>query len=167
MLISNLLGPESIRLDVQASSKQRLLEIISELLARNSTDLSESQILAGLCERELLGSTGLGKGIAIPHARVSGRGSIQACFIRLKDPLPFDSTDGEPVDLLFAMAVPENGTEDHLQLLGHIAELFSNQELPKALRKAGDPGALLQLLTDTQPGRRLVCRPAGRAGARH
>jgi PTS system nitrogen regulatory IIA component len=167
MLISNLLGPESIRLDVQASSKQRLLEIISELLARNSTALSGSQILAGLCERELLGSTGLGKGIAIPHARVSGNGSIQACFIRLKDPLPFDSTDGEPVDLLFAMAVPENHTEEHLTLLGHIAELFSNPELLRALREAADPSTVLQLLTDNQPGSRPVCRPAGRAGARH
>jgi nitrogen PTS system EIIA component len=165
MLINDLLGPENIRLDVQASGKQQVLEIISELLARNNTALSAHEILESLCERERLCSTGLGKGVAVPHGRVSGNGSIQACFIRLKNPLPFDSTDGEPVDLLFAMAVPENGTEDHLKLLGHIAELFSNPELAGALREAGDPSTLLQLLTDNQPGSRPVCRPAGRTGA--
>lgn len=167
MLISDLLGPENIRLDVQASSKQQLLEIISELLARDNTALSANEILESLCERERLCSTGLGRGVAVPHGRVSGNGSIQACFIRLKDPLPFDSTDSEPVDLLFALAVPENSTEDHLKLLGQIAELFSNPELPRALREAGDPSTLLQLLTGNQPGSRPVCRPAGRAGARH
>jgi PTS system nitrogen regulatory IIA component len=165
MLISDLLGPENIRLDVQASNKQRLLEIISELLARKNVALSAHEILESLCERERLCSTGLGRGVAVPHGRVSGNGSIQACFIRLKDPLPFDSRDGEPVDLLFAMAVPENGAEDHLKLLGHIAELFSNPELPRALREASDPSTLLQLLADNQPGSRLVCHPAGRAGA--
>jgi PTS system nitrogen regulatory IIA component len=161
MLISDLLSPENIHLDVQASNKQRLLEIISELLARNGTALSAREILESLRERERLCSTGLGKGVAVPHGRISGNGSIQACFIRLKDPLPFDSTGGEPVDLLFAMVVPESSTEDHLKLLGHIAELFSNPELPRALREAGDPSTLLQLLTDNRPGSRPLCRPAG------
>jgi nitrogen PTS system EIIA component len=167
MLISDLLGPENIGLDVQAGSKQHLLDIISKLLARNNTALAANEILESLWERERLCSTGLGKGVAVPHGRVSGNGSIQACFIRLKDPLLFDSTDGEPVDLLFAMSVPENSTEDHLKLLANIAELYSNPELLRALREAVDPSTVLQLLTDNQPGSRPVCRPAGRAGARH
>jgi nitrogen PTS system EIIA component len=151
MLISDLLSKESIRFDVQSSSKKRLLEIISEQLARNSDDLSAREIFESLCARERLGSTGLGKGVAIPHGRVKGNRSIQASFIRLKKPLPFDSADGEPVDLLFAMTVPENCGEDHLKLLAQVAELFSDPQLLKALREADDSTTLLQLLSSNKP----------------
>jgi nitrogen PTS system EIIA component len=151
MLISDLLSKESIRFDVQSSSKKRLLEIISEQLARNSDDLSAREIFESLCARERLGSTGLGKGVAIPHGRVKGNRSIQASFIRLKKPLPFDSADGEPVDLLFAMTVPENCGEDHLKLLAQVAELFSDPQLLKALREADDSTTLLQLLSSSKP----------------
>ncbi|MGH8036053.1 MAG: PTS sugar transporter subunit IIA, partial [Lysobacterales bacterium] len=96
-----------------------------------------------------LGSTGLGKGVAIPHGRVKGNRSIHASFIRLKKPLAFDSADGEPVDLLFAMTVPENCNEDHLKLLAQIAELFSDPHLLKALREADTTNSLLKLLTST------------------
>ncbi len=151
MLISDLLNPESIRFDVHSSSKKRLLEIISEELARNSQDISAREIFESLCARERLGSTGLGKGVAIPHGRVKGNRAIQASFIRLKKPLPYDAVDGEPVDLLFAMAVPESCNEDHLKLLAHIAEIFSDPELLKALREADDSSTLLQLLANNKP----------------
>jgi len=150
MLISDLLSQERIRFDVHSSSKKKLLEIISEELARNSEDLSAREIFESLCARERLGSTGLGKGVAIPHGRVKGSHSIQASFIRLKKPLQFDSVDGEPVDLFFSMTVPENCSEDHLKLLAHIAELFSDPELLKALREADNPAKLLQLLSETR-----------------
>ena len=148
MLISDLLSPESIRCDVHSSSKKRLLEIISEELARNNEDLSAREIFESLCARERLGSTGLGKGVAIPHGRIKGNRPIRASFIRLKKPLPYDSLDGEPVDLLFAMTVPENCGEDHLKLLAHIAELFSDPELLQELRNAENPGSLLKLLSN-------------------
>ncbi len=151
MLISDLLSPESIRCDVHSSSKKRLLEIISEELARNNDDLSAREIFESLCARERLGSTGLGHGVAIPHGRVKGDRPIRASFIRLKKPLPFDSFDGEPVDLLFAMTVPENCGEDHLKLLAHIAELFSDPQLLAALREAESPSTLLRLLSG-KPG---------------
>ena len=151
MLISDLLNPESIRFDVHSSSKKRLLEIISEQLARNNDNLSSREIFESLCARERLGSTGLGKGVAIPHGRVKGNRSIQASFIRLKKPLPFDSIDGEPVDLLFAMTVPENCSEEHLKLLAQVAELFSDPQLLKALREAGDTTTLLELLSSSRP----------------
>lgn len=151
MLISDLLSPESIRFDVHSSSKKQLLEIISEQLARTSGELSAREIFESLCARERLGSTGLGKGVAIPHGRVKGNSTIQATFLRLKKPLPFDSADGEPVDLLFAMTVPENCSEDHLKLLAHVAELFSDPDLLKALREADSAGALLRLLSSA-PG---------------
>ena len=163
MLISDLIGPESVRLGVQTSSKKRLLEIISEQLASNNGDLSAREIFESLCARERLGSTGLGKGVAIPHGRVKGNRSIQASFIRLKNPLPFDSADGEPVDLLFAMTVPENSSEDHLKLLAHIAELFSDPDLLKALREADNSTTMLHLLSNNRTSR----KSAEKTGTRH
>lgn len=150
MLISDLLSPERIRFDVHSSSKKRLLELISRELARNSENLSEREIFESLCARERLGSTGLGKGVAIPHGRVKGSDTVQASFIRLKKPLPFDAVDGQPVDLLFAMTVPEQCNEDHLKLLAQVAELFSDPDLLNKLRQADDSGRLLQLLSSTE-----------------
>ncbi len=150
MLISDLLSPERIRCDVHSSSKKRLLEIISRELARNSDDLNQREVFESLCARERLGSTGLGKGVAIPHGRVKGSHDVQASFIRLKKPLPFDAIDGEPVDLLFAIAVPENCNEDHLKLLAQVAELFSDPDLLMQLRAAEGSGNLLKLLSSTK-----------------
>ncbi|MDX1557237.1 MAG: PTS IIA-like nitrogen regulatory protein PtsN [Xanthomonadales bacterium] len=150
MLISDLLSPERIQFDIHSSSKKRLLELISRELARNSEELSEREIFESLCARERLGSTGLGNGVAIPHGRVSGSETVQASFIRLKKPLPFDAVDGKPVDLLFAMTVPEQCNEDHLKLLAQVAELFSDSELLGKLRQAEDSGTLLQLLSSKE-----------------
>lgn len=147
MLISDLLSPEKIHCDIHSSSKKRLLEMISEELARNSDELSQREIFESLCARERLGSTGLGKGVAIPHGRVKSTRNVEASFIRLKKPLPFDAIDGEPVDLLFAMAVPQDCSEDHLKLLAQVAEMFSDQELLKELREAENSGRLLKLLS--------------------
>lgn len=149
MLISDLLSPERIRCDVHTSSKKRLLELISEELARNSDEFSKREIFESLCARERLGSTGLGKGVAIPHGRVKGTQHVEASFFRLTKPLSFDAADGEPVDLLFALAVPEECGEDHLKLLANIAELFSDPELLQQLRDADSSGKLLQLLSRT------------------
>jgi PTS system nitrogen regulatory IIA component len=147
MLISDLLSPEKIHCDVRSSSKKRLLELISEELARNSEDLSQREIFESLCARERLGSTGLGKGVAIPHGRVKGTQHVEASFIRLKKPLAFDAVDGEPVDLLFALAVPQDCSEDHLKLLAQVAELFSDPDLLEELRKAESSGRMLKLLS--------------------
>jgi len=150
MLISDLLSPERICCDVHSSSKKRLLELISIELARNSDQLSQREIFESLCARERLGSTGLGRGVAIPHGRVKGTSHVEASFFRLSKPLSFDAADGEPVDLLFALAVPEDCGQDHLKLLAHIAELFSDPELLEDLRSAENPGRLLQLLSSTR-----------------
>jgi len=147
MLISDLLNAERIRCDVQSSSKKRLLELISEELARDSDEFSKREIFESLCARERLGSTGLGKGVAIPHGRVKGSRHVQASFIRLRKPLPFDAADGEPVDLLFCLAVPEDCGEDHLKLLAQVAEMFSDPELLRELREAESSERLLQLLS--------------------
>jgi len=150
MLLSDLLSLERIRCDVHSSSKKRLLETISKELARNSDDLSQREIFESLCARERLGSTGLGDGVAIPHGRVKGSQDIEATFICLKIPIPFDAIDGKPVDLLFSMTVPESCNEEHLKLLAQVAEIFSDAKLLKELREAGSPSKLLKLLSSSQ-----------------
>jgi len=150
MLLSDLLSRERIRCQVHSNSKKHLLETISKELARNSDVLSQREIFESLCARERLGSTGLGRGVAIPHGRVKGSRDIEATFICLKKPIPFDAIDGIPVDLLFAMTVPESCNEDHLKLLAQVAELFSDPDLLKELREAHSPGKLLQLLSSSR-----------------
>ena len=149
MLIHDLLSPERISFGVHAGSKKRLLELISEKLAANSDQLKPRDVFESLIARERLGSTGLGSGVAIPHGRISGIRHVEAAFLRLAKPMPFDAADGEPVDLLFALAVPEDCGEDHLKLLAHIAELFSEPGFLDQLRATETPAQLLKLLSGT------------------
>ena len=151
MNLSDLLTPERVLPLVHISSKKRLLELISKALVKNDETLNSREVFESLCARERLGSTGLGNGVAIPHGRVNGSSTVQAVFIRLSKPLAFDAIDGKPVDLLFALAVPENCTSDHLKLLSHIAERFSDIELLAKLRAAENASELIDLLSDKQP----------------
>ncbi|MEM1413218.1 MAG: PTS IIA-like nitrogen regulatory protein PtsN [Pseudomonadota bacterium] len=150
MLVDDLISAESVLPQVRTSSKKRLLEVISRALAKEDESLNAREVFESLCARERLGSTGLGKGVAIPHGRVSGSSRVQAVFIRLAKPLAFDASDGQPVDLLFALAVPEHCTTDHLKLLAEIAEKFSDDELLRQLREAGDANELVELLSQTR-----------------
>ena len=149
MLIHDLLSPERISFDVHAGSKQRLLELVSEKLAENSDELEQREVFESLVARERMGSTGLGKGVAIPHGRVKGIQHVEAAFLRLAKPLDFEAADGEAVDVLFALAVPEECGEDHLKLLAHIAELFSEPGFLERLRATNTTGELLRLLSGT------------------
>ena len=150
MLVSDLLSPERVLPDVRTSSKKRLLELISNALVKNDDTLNQREVFESLCAREHLGSTGLGNGVAIPHGRVHSSSAVQAVFVRLTKPLAFDAVDGKPVDLLFALAVPEKCTGDHLRLLAQIADRFSDADLLDRLRNAGDVSELVQLLSNTQ-----------------
>ena len=150
MLLSDLLSIDRVMPDVRANSKKRLLEVISEELVRNDESLNGREIFESLCARERLGSTGLGNGVAIPHGRVSHNPTVQAIFVKLSKPLPYDSQDGKPVDLLFAMVVPENCTSEHLKLLSQVAEKFSDPELLSKVRNAKEPAEMLELLSGTQ-----------------
>ena len=149
MLIHDLLSPERISFDVHAGSKKRLLELVSEKLAANSDQLGQREIFESLIARERLGSTALGKGVAIPHGRVKGILHVEAAYLQLAKPMPFEAADGEPVDILFALAVPEDCGEDHLKLLAHIAELFSEPGFLEELRDTRTSGQLLKLLSGT------------------
>jgi len=150
MLDSDLLSPGRILAGVKISSKKRLLELISETLANKNKQLNSREIFESLCAREHLGSTALGNGVAIPHGRINGIEGVEALFLQLKKPLPFDADDGQPVDLIFALAVPKLCTKDHSKLLSGIAERFSDPELVEQLRNASDANELRQMLSSSR-----------------
>lgn len=150
MLDSDLLSPGRIYASVRISSKKRLLELISVTLAKKNNSLSSREIFEALCAREHLGSTALGNGIAIPHGRIDNTDAVEALFLRLDKPLPFDSDDGKPIDLLFALVIPRESTEDHARLLTNIAQRFSDAALLEQIRAAGDATEIWHLLSNSQ-----------------
>lgn len=149
MLDSDLLSPGRILAGVRINSRKRLLELISETLANKNKELNSREIFESLCAREQLGSTALGGGVAIPHGRITGTRDVEALFLQLIKPLPYDADDGKPVDLIFALAVPKHCTEDHSKLLSSIAERFSDPELLEHLRAATDANEIWQLLSNS------------------
>jgi len=149
MLDSDLLSPGRVFAGVIINSKKRLLQLISNTLAKKNRDLSSREIFESLCAREHLGSTALGNGVAIPHGRVSNLEGVEVLFLQLRNPLPFETGDGPPVDLVFALAVPEDCTEDHSKLLSSIADRFAEPELLEKLRGAKDANELWQLLSSS------------------
>ncbi len=150
MLDSDLLSPGRILAGVRINSKKRLLELISVTLAKKNKDLSSREIFESLCAREHLGSTALGNGVAIPHGRIKNTEAAEALFIQLVKPLPFDADDGQPVDLIFALIVPEHCTEDHSKLLSNIADRFGDPVLQEQLRNSADANAIFHLLSTTR-----------------
>jgi PTS system nitrogen regulatory IIA component len=134
MKLSEILAPNCIRLDADATSKKRVLESASQLIADTDEDLSPRQVFECLFAREKLGSTGLGHGVAIPHGRLAGLDKTIGVFLKLPKGVDFDAPDNEPVDLVFALLVPEESTDEHLQVLAKIAAYFNSQGSRDALR---------------------------------
>lgn len=154
MQLVDILDSDRITLDASISSKKSLLEKAAELLASSSDAADQRAIFDGLCQRERLGSTGLGHGVAIPHCRVEQSG-VSGAFIRLRRPIDFDSPDSEKVDLFFALAVPSQCSETHLRLLASIAELFSDPQRRDDFRAVELEADLIGLLNEesTEAGR--------------
>lgn len=146
MLLADLLSADRVALDQNVTSKKSVLEKAASLLACDDQAAASRDIFEALCQRERLGSTGLGHGVAIPHCRVD-QPSVSAAFIRLKRPIDFDSPDTSSVDLFFALAVPSQCSDAHLKLLAAIAELFSDAEKRDALRQVDDFRQLTDLLS--------------------
>ncbi|MBS1144703.1 MAG: ptsN [Proteobacteria bacterium] len=115
------------------------------MLFENRLGLARSVIFDSLFAREKLGSTGLGQGVAIPHGRIKGLKQAVGAFLRLATPVPFDSPDGRPVDLLFVLLVPEQATEQHLQILSELAQKFSDRTFREQLHAAADAAAIISL----------------------
>lgn len=139
-----LLEQAQVALDVEAGSKKRVLERIAEAFVAEG--LSAQKLLQALLERERLGSTGLGAGIAIPHARIAGLKAPRLALLRLAAPVPFDALDGQPVQLVVALLVPEQATDLHLQILSELAERLSHPEIRAALLAAPTPEAAIGAL---------------------
>lgn len=149
MNIAHLLAPELIRSRATATSKKRTLELLSELLTGvNPSDPATRVVFEALIGRERLGSTGLGRGVALPHARIADLQAPTAALVSLAEPVDFDAMDRQPVDLLFALLVPEHCTDEHLRILAALAELFSRQDFCEALRASESAEAMYQLIVD-------------------
>lgn len=148
-LISKLLLPENILLDSESTSKKRVFERVG-LLFENSHQIARSQVFDSLFAREKLGSTGLGQGVAIPHGRVKNLRDGIAAFIKTQTPIPFDSPDGLPVNLIFVLLVPERATDVHLQLLAELAQMFSDKNFREQLQNSNDAGEIYQLFCNWQ-----------------
>jgi len=149
-LVGKLIHPSHVLVDLAASSKKRLFEQAG-LLFENHDGIARSLVFDSLFARERLGSTGLGQGVAIPHGRIKGLKEALGAFIRLSQPIPFDSPDGAPVTLVFVLLVPEKATEKHLQILSELAQMFSDKALREAMALAADAAALHELVATWQP----------------
>lgn len=152
MELADILAPERISLDFAASSKKTLLEKAAELLATDADSAHTRDIFDSLCQRERLGSTGLGHGVAIPHGRVAGQETVAGALVRLNAGINFDAPDNEPVELFFALAVPARCTDVHLRLLAGIAERFGNDDCRQRLRTATSADAIMKIISEAPPG---------------
>jgi len=149
-LVSGILPAGNVQVGLDVTSKKRAFEQVGELL-ENGGRLSRSTVFDSLFAREKLGSTGLGEGIAIPHGRIKGLHEAVGALIKLKTPIPFDAPDGKPVGLMFVLLVPEQATDMHLQILGELAQMFSDRVLREKMLSCEDAAELHQLVTGWSP----------------
>ena len=146
MFPPQLIVADRIGHNLEISSKKRLLEILGELLASASPSLGPETVFERLLERERLGSTGLGHGVALPHTRIKQVTEAVGAFVQIREGVEFDAIDNRPVDLAFALLVPEEANEMHLQLLAQLASMFNDRQLRQDLREATSKGRILALL---------------------
>ena len=145
MLIEDLLDRRAVTPKVCASSKRQALSLVAETAARRF-GLDAGEVLEALLAREQAGSTGVGSGVAVPHARLPGLDRMRGVFVRLETPVDFDSVDGQPVDLLFALLAPPDAGSEHLRALARVSRLLRQSQLREQLRQARTVDALSALL---------------------
>ena len=148
--IAKILPIANVILNLEVSSKKRAFEQAG-LLFENNCSIARSTVSENLFARERLGSTGLGHGVAIPHGSIKGLKKPVAAFIRLAEPIPFESPDGEPVHLLIFLLIPDNVTQQHLAILSEIAEMFSDSNFRNELSIATDLVAVHNRILAWQP----------------
>lgn len=148
MTLQTILPPERTLFDVPEGSKKRVLEFFSTFIAQNTPSLDSQEVFSRLIGRERLGSTGIGNGVAIPHARDPHCKAPLAGFLKLAEPVDFDAVDGEPVDLVFVLLVPEEADDTHLALLGQVAGMMNDSEVRHRLRKSDSQRQLYDILLD-------------------
>lgn len=147
MIIAALLiNADNISCHDSASSKKRILQNLGHMLAKNTDAISADNIFQALLERERLGSTGLGKGVAIPHARIPGLTHTIAAMMTIESPVNYEATDNKPVDIAFGLLVPENDGDHHLQHLSRLVTLFRDPETCQKIRNAQNSEQIFELL---------------------
>jgi nitrogen PTS system EIIA component len=146
MPLNDIIGRDAVIPVLRVSNKKQLLEAISEK-ASKLTGLPARAIFDLLLQRERLGTTGLGNGIAIPHCKVEGLDHLIGIFARLEKPIDFEGVDGQPVDLVFIILAPEGAGADHLKGLSKVARVLRDQATAEKLRKITDADAIYSLLT--------------------
>ncbi len=152
MEFSDLITPESVVPNLRAGSKKQALQELAKAAA-DLTGLHERQIFDVLLERERLGTTGVGSGIAIPHGKLANLDRIQGVFARLENPVDFDSIDEQPVDLIFLLLAPESAGADHLKALAQVSRLLRDQAVCKKLRATDTADAIYALLSESTASR--------------
>jgi len=145
MTIGDLLARGAIAPRVTATTKRQALTVIAEVAARTFS-LDAGQALEALMAREAVGSTGVGRGVAIPHARLPGVNAVRAVLVRLEKPIAFDAMDGEPVDLMLALFAPPDAGSEHLRALARVSRLLRRPEIREQLRQAQSADAIMATL---------------------
>jgi PTS system nitrogen regulatory IIA component len=148
--IAKILPLENVLLDLDVSSKKRAFEQAG-LLFENNCSIARSTVSENLFARERLGSTGLGHGVAVPHGRIKGLKNPIAAFVRLLDPIPFESPDGLPVKVLIFLLMPDNVTQQHLEILSEIAEMLSDDAFRDALQTEQDASLVYKHIVTWEP----------------
>ena len=144
MQLTSILSPARTYYGAAGSSKKRVLQTIADFICETVVTLDPDELFTSLLGREKLGSTGLGNGVAIPHCRMASCTAVTGTLVRLTDPVDFDAVDHEPVDLLFVLIVPDEASEEHLQVLAMLAELFHDADFRGTLRAADSADALFE-----------------------
>ncbi len=147
MELSDILDPGAVRVFGTLSSKKRLFQDLGDIAA-GAYGLNASDVVDALQERESLGPTGVGQGVALPHARLDGLEQVVGAFMRLEKPMDFDSVDRQPVDLVFALFAPRDSGVDHLKALALVSRTLRNGSVCDKLRANDDPAALHAVLTE-------------------
>lgn len=148
---NELFSAETVIVDVNVSSQKQLFQDIATRLveAHELTDIASRDIVSAAMERERLGSTGVGNGVALPHARIEGLDKVVAAFVRLSEPMDFDSVDGRPVDLVAFLLAPENAAGAHLRALARVSRTLRREENRSRLRSAPDALSVFTILSDS------------------
>ncbi len=146
-IISKILPPNNILLDSESSNKKRVFERVG-LLLENNQQIARSTIFDSLFAREKLGSTGLGQRVAIPHGRIAKLRDATGVFVKTAHPIPFDSPDELPVNLIFVLLVPERATDLHLQILGELAQMFSDATFREHLNSSNDVAEIHKMFVE-------------------
>ncbi|CAN5249076.1 PTS IIA-like nitrogen regulatory protein PtsN [soil metagenome] len=151
-LLSRLLPPANVLVDLEATSKKRVFEQAA-LLFENNHGIERGKVFDSLFARERLGSTGLGQGVAVPHGRIKGMREAVGAFIRVADPIPFDAPDGKPVSILIFLLVPEQATQQHLEILSELAQMLSDRHFREILGSESAACDIHRQLVNWEPNR--------------